>query len=563
LKNKDNILLNCIWLLFLCFIITKASSQGVFAPDVAYYSKPVKASNKPLWFEYVFKEFKDSGCYINSIKTINWYSQFKKSPFKVENTTYYNPSLKFRKIDSLLKQKKITLNSLHYYIDVKSVKSFETHAEVNTRLPYEYIYQPFFIGNGEVTNAEYREFMYYVRDSIARTLLAYSGIKNPGDYGHFDKTNQKMILKWNKKIPYNSDDEELRLALAPIYLPEGERFYNRQEIDTRKLNYKFWLINDSLEIVINIAPDTLTWVHDLILNNENSCSLEPYCNMYLWHPSYNNYPVVGLTCNQIKAFLFWKTKKLQREIDKKGLKLLIEFDLPNEVELEMISLSNKLNSNLSFRKIIANYSEISKNYDFDLYLNAHSKIHYEFDKQLNLSNRARLLINNTCIKYNKSYHSIFPNSSRYEKNKSHSLKDSQGSFSYKEYLPYFNGNVSEWMHENFFNNDTTIYVTDNGKYRAWINNLSNRSITFPFKGNFEDSYLLYNDINGISNDFDDLKFKLIDSTILKNDLCKLVRGSNWFDSEDLATGIFKKTFVSKDSAFSTLGFRYVVRFKEK
>ena len=75
--------------------------------------------------------------------------------------------------------------------------------------------------------------------------------------------------------------------------------------------------------------------------------------------------------------------------------------------------------------------------------------------------------------------------------------------------------------------------------------------------------MLYNDINGISNDFDDLKFKLIDSTILKNDLYKLVRGSNWFDSEDLAIGIFKKTFVSKDSAFSTLGFRYVVRFKEK
>ena len=551
-------MLNYFWLLLLCLVITHASSQGVFAPDVMYYSKPVKAINKPLHFEYVFNEFNDSSRYINSIKIINWYTQFKKPPIKVENTTFYNPSLQFHKIDSLLKQNKIILNSLHYYIDVKSVKKLETHVEVDTRLPYEYIYQPFMIGNGEVTNAEYREFIHYVRDSIARALLAYSRIKNHEDYGRFDETNQKMILKWTKKIPYNSNDDEIREVLQPIYLPEGERFYSRQEIDTRKLNYDFWFIENYEKNVINIYPDTLAWVHDLILNDETSCGLEPYCNMYLWHPVYDNYPVVGLTCNQVKAFLFWKTKKLQNEIYKNGVKLLVEYDLPNEVELEMIDVSSKVKANLPYRKTIANYYDINKNYDFDLYLNAHSKIHYEFDKQLNLSNRTRLLINNACIKYNKSYQFIFTNSCLNEK-KMHSTKKSNN----KEDLPFFSGNVSVWMHENFSNNDTTIYFTDNGKNRVWINNLSNRSITFPYKGNFEDSYKLYKDVNGTTNDFDEIKFKLIDSTKLKNDLCKLVRGSNWFDVEDLVTGSFKKTYVPKDSAFSTLGFRYVIRFKEK
>ena len=554
-------MLSYIWLLLFCFVIYDVSSQ-VFTSDAIYNPKPAKVSNKPLRFEYVFKELKDSNLYLTSIKSISWFSQYKKTPFKVENTTYYNPSLQFYIIDSLLKHKKIILNSLHYYVDVKSLKKLETHVEVNTRLPYEYIYQPFFIGNGEVTNAEYREFIYYIRDSIARRLLANSGIEHPEEYGDFNEINQKMLLKWNKKIPYNSNDEEFRLALAPIYLPEGERFYNRQEIDARKLNYDFWFIEDYEKDVINIYPDTLVWVNDLILDDEISCGLEPYCNMYLWHPAYDNYPVVGLTCNQVKAFLFWKTKKLQSEIDKNGVKLLVEYDLPNEVELEMISVSSKVKSNLPYRKTIANYYEINKNYDFDLYLNAHSKIHYEFDKQLNFSNRAGLLINNVCIKYNLSYQSIFPNSCLY-KNKSHSVNDSHCPFYSKENPPFFTGNVSEWMCENFSNNDSTIYVTGDGKYRAWINNLSNRSITFPFKGNFEDSYKLYKYINGTSNDFEDLKFKLIDSAILKNDLCKLVRGSNWFDTDDLVTGSYKKTFVPKDSAFSTLGFRYVVRFKEK
>jgi len=541
-------------LIFVCYFVTDVQSQ-VFAPDEIHTSKIIKV---PLRFEYVFKEFKDSNLYSNSTKLISWFSNFKKSPFKVKNTAYYNPSLQFYVIDSLLKKRKIILNSLHYYIDIKSAERLENHVTVNTRLPYEYIYQPFFIGNGEVTNAEYREFIHYVRDSIVRTLLAHSSLKNASDYGLYNETNQKMTLKWNKKIPHNTQDEELNSALAPLYLPEGERFYSRQEIDARKLNYDFWLIENYEKNVINVYPDTLVWVHDLILNSESSCSLESYCNMYFWHPSYNNYPVVGLTSNQINAFLHWKTTKLQREIDEKGLNLIVEYDLPNEIELEMISVSNELSSSLQNRKTIVNNNEKVKNYDFDLYLNAHSKIHYEFDKQLNLSNRAGLLINNTCIKYNKSYKFIYPCIGALEANKSKC-----NSFVYNQDVPFFNGNVSEWMHENFSTNDTTVYITDDGKNRKWLNNLSNHSITFPIKGNFEDSYVLYKSINGMINDFDNLKYKLIDSTIIKNDLCKLVRGSNWFDSEDFATGNLKKTFVPKDSAYSTLGFRYVVRFKEK
>lgn len=549
-------------MLLLCFIISDVSSQ-VFASDAIYNPKPVKAINKPLRFEYVFKEFKDSGSYINSIKTINWFRQFKKPLFKIENTTYYNPSLQFYIIDSLLKKRRILLNSLHYYLDVKKVEKFETHIEVNTRLPYEYIYQPFFIGNGEVTNAEYREFIHYVRDSIARALLAYSSLKNAKEYGSFDEANQQMTLKWNKKISYNSSDDETRDALQPMYTTWPERFYNRQEIDVRKLNYKFWLINDSVEIVINVVPDTLVWVNDLILT-KTSCSLESYCNMYLWHPVYDNYPVVGLTCDQIKAFLFWKTQKLQREMDKNGSNLLVEYDLPNEVELEMIHILNELNSKTPFRKKIVNYDEVAKNYDFDLYLNAHSKIHYEADKQLNLSNRAGLLINEVCVKYQKSIRFIFPSLGGIESKKMNTPSlANYNNLMYNEDLPFLNGNVSEWMHENLSNDDSTWYVSKEGKINKWSNTLSNRSITFPFKGNFEDAYVLNKRLDNSINDFESLKFKLIDSLKLKNDLCKLVRGANWFDSGDYGTASLKKTFVPIDSAYSTLGFRYVVRFKKK
>lgn len=38
-------------------------------------------------------------------------------------------------------------------------------------------------------------------------------------------------------------DEDYRADLQPMYLPEVERFYNRKEIDTRKLNYEYYRID--------------------------------------------------------------------------------------------------------------------------------------------------------------------------------------------------------------------------------------------------------------------------------------------------------------------------------
>ena len=65
---------------------------------------------------------------------------------------------------------------------------------------------------------------------------------------------------------------------------------------------------------------------------------------------------------------------------------------------------------------------------------------------------------------------------------------------------------------------------------------------------------------------DDLKEyanKLKKTVSTFNPSYKLVRGANWYDKGDILNGAEKKTFVSQDSAYSTIGFRYVIRFKEK
>ena len=120
------------------------------------------------------------------------------------------------------------------------------------------------------------------------------------------------------------EDEEFMETLEELYLPEHERFYRRREIDTRKLNFEYYWIDlreaarkenreqgmkdRSVFIkkdIINVYPDTLAWIHDFTYSFN-----EPMTNMYFWHPAYDDYPVVGVTWKQARAFCIWRTQLL-------------------------------------------------------------------------------------------------------------------------------------------------------------------------------------------------------------------------------------------------------------
>jgi hypothetical protein len=114
----------------------------------------------------------------------------------------------------------------------------------------------YYIDDSEISNNEYRQFVYWVRDSIARKLLAFGSNGNAEDFQitqddflamwpvyKGDNNLQDPYINWDKKINWNSDDDDYRADLQPMYLPEGERFYNRKEIDARKLNYEYYRID--------------------------------------------------------------------------------------------------------------------------------------------------------------------------------------------------------------------------------------------------------------------------------------------------------------------------------
>jgi gliding motility-associated lipoprotein GldK len=208
--------------------------------------------------------------------------------------------------------------------------------------------QAFYIDETEITNNEYRQFVNWVRDSIARRTLGEGG--NEAFLITTDQYEQEINppqVNWEEKLKWDEDPEQ-REALVGMFLPENERFYRRKEIDTRKLNFEYYWIDlraaakrgnreqgmkdRSVFIkkdIINVYPDTLAWIHDFTYSFN-----EPMTNMYFWHPAYDEYPLVGVNWKQARAFCIWRTQLLNSYLASNGGTFVQDFRLPTESEWE-------------------------------------------------------------------------------------------------------------------------------------------------------------------------------------------------------------------------------------
>lgn len=207
--------------------------------------------------------------------------------------------------------------------------------------------QAFYMDQTEISNNEYRQFVFWVRDSIAHMIL---GEEVNEDHlmmvNWYGEDIDPPLINWRERIEWMGDEE--REALEVMYYPEHERFYRRKEIDTRKLKYEYYwidireasrrknreqgLIDRSVFIkkdIINVYPDTLAWVHDFTYSFN-----EPMTNMYFWHPAYDDYPLVGVSWKQARAFCIWRTQLLNTYLKGRGTAIVQDFRLPTESEWE-------------------------------------------------------------------------------------------------------------------------------------------------------------------------------------------------------------------------------------
>lgn len=215
--------------------------------------------------------------------------------------------------------------------------------------------QAFYMDETEITNNEYRQFVNWVRDSIAVTdylkddsyFLKPKGQADPNSaakkYINWKKVGNGSSIwggKKGKSAAANSNN------LQGMYYQGDDRVFDRNEVDVRLIKYNFAImkLRDAannrgnknarrsdfiLRDTVGVYPDTLVWLADFAYAQN-----EPMVKGYFSHPAFKNYPVVGVNWRQARAFSVWRTRLNQSYKESRRLPIRADYELPTEAEFE-------------------------------------------------------------------------------------------------------------------------------------------------------------------------------------------------------------------------------------
>jgi len=193
----------------------------------------------------------------------------------------------------------------------------------------------FYISTTETTNAQYKEFVNWVRDSLAALDLGgeYLNIKD-GD----------TSINWKNAERINYQDPAVITKLTNLLLDPAKSLSHKPQIDPAKLVYemKGFDYQEAAKIenkgrspkdfvyhyTVQVYPDTLVWMRDFGYSNN-----EQMATSYFASDKYKNFPVVGVNWMQATAYCDWFTKqRINRDQREHKMAIGGQCRLPTEAE---------------------------------------------------------------------------------------------------------------------------------------------------------------------------------------------------------------------------------------
>jgi gliding motility-associated lipoprotein GldJ len=155
------------------------------------------------------------------------------------------------------------------------------------------------------------------RQQSGKTGITYND-KKTGGYERFRQTHPSpgpglvpieggtfvMGGSADQDVTYDYNNVRLRVTVASFYMDETE-VANQDWLD-----YLHWInitYTADHRLYYDALPDTLVWRSPLSYN-------EPYVDNYLRHPAYQDYPVVGVSWDQVQEYCSWRTDRVNENI---------------------------------------------------------------------------------------------------------------------------------------------------------------------------------------------------------------------------------------------------------